>query len=485
MQTTTTTRAAIYLRQSIDKTGEELGIDRQRKDCLALCKARGWKVVGQYPDNDRSATNGKLREHYQRMLADIRAGKVDVVVAQHQDRLHRNVMELLLFTEVAIEHNLKLATTSGDIDLTTDDGEFMATLGAALARKEVRRKGARQRKANEQMAENDGRPWWPARPFGYDADRDRETGRWWTIRKDPITKKVLAVNPIRKHPVEAKLVKEAYKQFNAGATLWSIAERWNEKGVTTPLGNRWRASQVRHVLLASRNAGLREYDGKIVGKGTWPAIVTEDVWRQACRTLADPKRKSGNAPPGRKYLLSGIVRCGRCGHTLTSLMTQLGRHNYICHGGCRKLSRNGPKLDELIIEAVVRRLSRPDAVTLLRPAVPEVDAEELREERAALHDRLKQLGRDFANARPEFRNAALQEVNDRLDAIDAALIDPGKAAIFEDVIGAKDVRKAFDSLDLGRRRAIVDALLTIRVLPVGKGNGPVFDPDAIEVELKA
>jgi site-specific DNA recombinase len=474
----------MYLRQSIDKTGEELAIDRQRKDCLALCKARGWKVIGEYPDNDRSASNGKPRPQYQRMLADIRTGKVDVVVAQHQDRLHRNVMELLLFTEVAIEHNLKLATASGDIDLTTDDGEFMATLGAALARKEVRRKGARQRKANEQMAENDGRPWWPARPFGYDADRDPMTGRWWTVKKDPVTKKVIAVNTIRKHPVEAKLVREAYRQFNAGSPLYAIAERWNAKGIKTPLDNKWRASQVRSVLLAARNAGLREYDGKIVGEGTWPAIVTEEVWRHAVRRLADPRRKSGNAPPGRKYLLSGIVRCGRCGHPLTSLMTRLGRHNYVCQGGCRKLSRNGPKIDELIIEAVVRRLSREDAVDLLRPPTPEVDTEALREERRALKDRLVALGKDFATAPPEFTKAAVNQIQDRLDEIDAALEDPGKVQIYEGVIGAKDVRKAWGKLDLGRQRTIVDALLTITVNPVGKGNGAVFDPDAIDVDWK-
>lgn len=43
------------------------------------------------------------------------------------------------------------------------------------------------------------------------------------------------------------------------------------------------------------------------------------------------------------------------------------------------------------------------------------------------------------------------------------------------------VRKAFAGLDLGRRRTIVDALMTITVNPVGKGTGPVFNPDAIDV----
>jgi hypothetical protein len=60
----------------------------------------------------------------------------------------------------------------------------------------------------------------------------------------------------------------------------------------------------------------------------------------------------------------------------------------------------------VIIEAVVRRLSREDAVDLLRPPVDEVDAKALREERRMLEERLVQLGKDFATAPPAFTAAA-------------------------------------------------------------------------------
>jgi site-specific DNA recombinase len=150
----------------------------------------------------------------------------------------------------------------------------------------------------------------------------------------------------------------------------------------------------------------------------------------------------------------------------------------------RRAHGGGTKLDALIIAAVVRRLAKPDAVDLLRPPVDPVDAQALREERRALEDKLTQLGKDFATAPPQFTQAALAQINGRLDEICEVLEDPGKAAIFEGVIGAKDVHKAYASLDLGRRRTIVDALMTIKVMPVGKGTGPVFDPDAIDVVWK-
>ncbi|WP_066914368.1 recombinase family protein [Mycobacterium interjectum] len=287
--------------------------------------------------------------------------------------------------------------------------------------------------------------------------------------------------------MEAKLLREAYRQFNAGATLGSIAARWNAAGLTTPLGNPWSGTRVREVLLLARNAGLREYGGQLVvdehgnpKKGAWPAIVKEEVWR-AARERIDGKR--GGPYRGRKYLLSGIVLCGLCGAAMTSHISARGKLQYACFR-CRKVSRSAEKLDELITEAVVRRLSAEDAVELLRPAVEEVDASELREQRRALKARLAQLGKEFASAPPEFTQAALGEITAKLAEIDAVLNDPGKAAIFEDVIGAPDVRKAFDSLDLGRQRTIVDALMTITVNPVGKATGGVWDPDAIDVDWK-
>jgi DNA invertase Pin-like site-specific DNA recombinase len=461
-----TTETAVYLRQSKDREGNELAISRQRDGCLKLCREKGWNTIREYPDNDRSATNGKPRPKYQLMLKDIAAGKVTRVVVWDLDRLHRQPIELEQFMKLADSKQLALATVTGDVDLATDNGRLFARIKGAVAMSEVERKSARQKAAAEQMAkqEGGGRPWWPQRPFGYDADRHLITGKW------------TAKNPIRKHPTEAELLKQAYTDFNAGTKLYTIAARWNEAGVKTPRGNTWTGSGVRDLLLLARNAGLRELRGEVVGKGTWPEIVTEEVWRAAVHKLEDPKRGT-NAPRGRKYLLSGVARCGPCGAGLTSHISVKGKRQYVCNA-CRKITRNGIKLDALITEAVVRRLSRPDAVELLLPDEPEVDTDALREQRRALEDGLVRLGKDFANAPATFRQSALSDMQEKLDVINAQLEDPGKVNIYEGVIGAEDVGKAFDSIDLGRQRTIVDALMIITINPVGKGT-PVFDPDAV------
>ncbi len=85
-------RAAVYTRISDDKLGQRAGVERQRADCEALVATRGWELVDTYEDNSRSAYNGKARPEYERLLADVGAGKVDAGVCWHQDRLWRDVI---------------------------------------------------------------------------------------------------------------------------------------------------------------------------------------------------------------------------------------------------------------------------------------------------------------------------------------------------------------------------------------------------------
>ncbi|MGB7798254.1 MAG: recombinase family protein, partial [Pseudonocardiaceae bacterium] len=54
-------RAVLYLRQSVDRAGDELGVTRQRQDCERLAVERGWTIVATLSDNDTSASKGHRR----------------------------------------------------------------------------------------------------------------------------------------------------------------------------------------------------------------------------------------------------------------------------------------------------------------------------------------------------------------------------------------------------------------------------------------
>ncbi len=80
----------IYARISQDRDGDGLGVKRQLQDCRADALRRGWTVAEEYVDDDISAYAGKLRPAYERMVADIAAGRRDAVLVWHVDRLQRN-----------------------------------------------------------------------------------------------------------------------------------------------------------------------------------------------------------------------------------------------------------------------------------------------------------------------------------------------------------------------------------------------------------
>lgn len=66
-------RAGGYLRISSDPKDKRYGVNRQREDVTTLADVKGWQIVDWYPDNDRSASSGKERPEWYRLLSDVSA----------------------------------------------------------------------------------------------------------------------------------------------------------------------------------------------------------------------------------------------------------------------------------------------------------------------------------------------------------------------------------------------------------------------------
>jgi DNA invertase Pin-like site-specific DNA recombinase len=458
-------RAAVYLRQSLDKLGDELAISRQWDECVALCERKGWTPI-KYEENNTSATKG-TRPAYRQMLEDIEAGAVDAVVAWNLDRLHRQPIELEHFLALARSTGIAVSTCTGDVDLSTDDGRMFARMKGVIGIAEVERKTARQKLAMRQLA-NAGRLWWASRPFGYCATPDPITGGWWVVKHDAVAKTTI-YNEIRLHDDEAPLVEAAYDAVLKGFSLHSIATAWNDAGVRTPKGNIWRGAQLRQLLLAERNAGLRQVPGDdeiAYIEGNWPPIVTEDMWRGVCGILADPKRLHGKSR-ARRYLMSGIAVCGRCTHPLTSgVTTGTARRKYECRQpGCYGVARDAERVDAMVIEHVVGRLSSPDAQELLLDRERD-DLDQLQAEVDALRAQITAAEHEYDDGVIDGHRlqARKDRVNEKLAPIVATMQDAERVEVFEDVIGP-DADEKFDRLDLDRKRAVIKALVTVTVKP--------------------
>ena len=132
-----TTRAAIYLRISLDAAMDGLAIDRQRQDCEALAEQRGWDVVHTYVDQSISASKKDVdRPDYDAMVASFERGEIDALICWDLDRLTRQPAQLEEWIDRAEEQGLKLVTANGDADLATDGGRMYAHQSSRGARRD-------------------------------------------------------------------------------------------------------------------------------------------------------------------------------------------------------------------------------------------------------------------------------------------------------------------------------------------------------------
>src|SRR4051794_20863678 len=99
-------KAALYLRISLDKSGEGLGVERQRDDAIRLAELRGWDVAEVIEENSVSAAGKKARPGFERLLEMISAGQVQVVVAWNLDRLTRNRRDTVRLIELGQQHRI-------------------------------------------------------------------------------------------------------------------------------------------------------------------------------------------------------------------------------------------------------------------------------------------------------------------------------------------------------------------------------------------
>lgn len=451
-------RAFVYTRQSLDRTGLGAAVDRQREDCLKLCADRGWTVVAEYSDNDVSASSTKPRPAYEQLLAAVENGDAEVVVAWHVDRLTRRLTELEHLIELSATTGVRIATATGDLDLTTDAGRLVGRILASVARGEVERKGARQRRAQQQAAQQ-GRPAGGRRAFGYGADGMT----------------VIAA--------EAREVRAAYKSLLVGASLKSIARRWNDAATLTTMGNRWTHSTVRSTLKNPRYAGLRSYRGEIVGQATWPPLVDEDTYQAAVALLSLPERRT-TITTARKYLLPSLALCGRCGSDMTTGHTQHGKRVYVCRAK-KCVSRKAEPVDELVAAVVVARLEQPDAADLLTPS-NDPDLGVYRARAGAIRGRLDDLATGLEEGVLTLAAVRRSSARLRSELADAeARIQSGTHAdVLRPLVTAPDVGKAWAAADLQQRRAVVEILMRVTLLPPERGHQP-FNPETVRIEWKS
>ncbi|MCH7584922.1 MAG: recombinase family protein [Acidobacteria bacterium] len=460
-------KAGIYVRISDDRTGQRAGVQRQEADCRELAERRGWSVVQVYEDNDLSAYRGQPRPAYQRLLEDIKQGRINAVVVWHLDRLHRHPKELEQFFEVCDAAGVAdLASVTGDVDLSTTDGRFHARILGAMAHKESDDKSRRIRRKAEELAREGKVGGGGYRPFGYQQDRV-------AVRAD-----------------EAELIREAAQRVLAGDGLNGIAKDWQGRGVETPTGRHWRSPTLKRMLLSPRIAGLRQLRGVVVGKAEWDQIIDPETHHRLTVILTDPARRKFYGGGGRRYLLTGFAYCGLCGAKLVARPRGDKRRCYVCasgpnFGGCGKIRVLSEPLEEFIAEAVFAALDTPKLTEAVRAQTDDGQLSALLETLRSDQDTLDQLAQDHYADRLISRSeyfAVRSALDQRIEATKSQLRRQESTTALADLPSGGDaVRAAWAENDLTWRRALVGTVIERVVLhPAVKGRN-YFDPNRVEL----
>lgn len=358
----TTERAAVYCRISDDSSGEALGVGRQRDDCLALAKRRGFTVAPEhvYTDNDIGASTrsrSKRRAAYEAMLTAARGGEFDVIVSYSNSRLTRRPAEYEQLISLYEQHGVRIVTVaSGSADLSTADGRLTARLLANIDAAEAERTSERIKRANFERARR-GLLTPGNRPWGWQA------------------------GAMKLDPVESRELRTVIEHVLAGASLSGECSRMNSAGVLTATGKTWRTADLTTILRRPRLCGRVVYHGQVLEDdhgqpilGQWEPLITPAEFDRLQATLtarAGENVRTGRRPGAWRFLGSGLVTCGLCGHPMAAecASTRPKYRAYRC--GALDHPRNrfdGQALDTFLAGVVVARLA--DVTPVAREAAP-------------------------------------------------------------------------------------------------------------------
>lgn len=427
----------LYARISDAADADTFGVDNQVRTLTERMERDGHMVRDVYVDNSVSASLGKERPEFERLLS---ANSGRVVWSVEWERLIRDPADL----ERIIKAELKCDFIhAGPVDLSTDGGILQARILTAVAANEIRAKSRRAKLANASRAE-DGYPHWKLAPFGH-------------MRTGELV------------PDQAALIRQAATDLIGGHSLYSIAERWTAEGVPTRHGGPWTPKTVRSLMESPRMVGTLVFKGAVMPNSRIEPILDQADYDEVMRIFKGRKGGTSGTKGRIGTLLTGIAICGVCSVAHMHASAAHGKTAYRCSSGAH--NRHWREETDAYVEgALMAYLTTSDH----RPTNSDTDElDVLRAEIAAKSLRLK----EWEDSREEFSVAEFVRYTKPLKADIATLenrvTDLRSVDIFQEfysptgqpkLSNLSEARKVWDSLPLLRKREILNSTVEVTLL---------------------
>ncbi len=293
-----TVRCAIYTRKSSEEGLEQdfNSLDAQREACVAYVMSQageGWKLL---PDryDDGGLSGGTLeRPALQRLLAEVKAGRVDIIVVYKVDRLTRALLDFAKLVEALDAAGTSFVSVTQSFNTTTSMGRL--TLNMLLSFAQFEREVTAER-IRDKIAASKSKGMWMGGtpPLGY-----RPEGRSLTIVED-----------------HALIVREIYARYLKLGNVRLVAEQLVADGIGAPLrasskgqsfgGCPLTRGQLNYMLKNPIYAGDIPHKGKIY-PGNHDAIIEREKWALVQARLAANVQGERSARARNASLLTGLL----------------------------------------------------------------------------------------------------------------------------------------------------------------------------------
>ena len=245
-------KAVIYARYSSDNQREE-SIEGQLRECTAFAEKNGITILRHYIDRAFSAKTDN-RPAFQEMIKDSSKKLFDTVIVWKLDRFARNRYDSARYKAQLKKNGVKVVSAT-EVISEGAEGIILESVLEGYAEyfsADLSEKVIRGQKENALKCKSNG----GTRPLGYVIGEDRH------FEIDPLT---------------APYILEAYKKYDAGATITEIRDWMNEQGVRNTLGNPMTFNSVEHLLKNRRYIGEFKYRDVVIPDGI-PAIVPKELF---------------------------------------------------------------------------------------------------------------------------------------------------------------------------------------------------------------
>jgi len=289
-------RCAIYTRKSTEYNLELAfnSLDAQREACEAYIKSQaheGWRLIaGRYDDSAFSGASLD-RPALQQLLAEVRAGKIDIVLVYKVDRLTRSLADFAKLIELFDAHGVSFVSVTQSFNTSSSMGRLTLNVLLSFAQFERELIGERVR---DKIAASKRKGIWVGGPvpLGYAA----------------VDKKILVV------PAEAEAVRTIFARYLELGSVRTLAQDLDRRGIRskprrlsngrTIGGGRFGVGALAHLLKNRFYIGEVVYRGEVHG-GEQTPIVDRAVFEAVQAKLAAKARARRCRLRGSPALLSG------------------------------------------------------------------------------------------------------------------------------------------------------------------------------------